>query len=45
MGFVMALSHSNAPGRLTLVDYCLRVFYAIAVIAVGLKIVGDHWPL
>jgi hypothetical protein len=40
----MALSHSDAPGRLTLVDYCLRVFYALAVIVIGLKIVGDQWP-
>ena len=40
----MAIVHSNPNSGLTLVSYYTRVAFAVAIIAIGLKIAVDHWP-
>jgi hypothetical protein len=40
----MANVDSKQSSGLTLLGYCARVALAVAVIAIGLKIMVDHWP-
>jgi hypothetical protein len=40
----MAIVHSNPNSGLSLVSYCARVAFAVAIIVIGSKIAVDHWP-
>lgn len=40
----MAIVHSDPKSDPTLMGYCVRVAFAVAIIAIGVKIAVDHWP-